>query len=206
MKYYIVLYEHLLPTAVLTRSGEYIELANHHPADIENLRTFPSFSLAKEAIEEKEMIYKGEPINVFSNSDTFFERYLGIESYRITKPSHPFFTKEEVRKVIASGNDSYHNRLVVNQNGKVQLIHDHAVENGFPVLHLKTYVAGEGSVGETAAQDDSFIEEEYKRLLLAWALHLHSNGRMVPALDYYPELDIQQIKQKIETVLKEKYT
>lgn len=205
MNYYIALYEHLLPTAVLTQSGAFTELTKHHPAEIEDLQTFPSFFLAKKALEENDMKYKGESIDTFSHSDIFFEQYLGIESYRITKPSHPFFTREEVRAAIATGDDSYHNRLVVNQNGEVQLVHDHVGENGFPVLNLKPYVAGEGSVGEVAAQNDFFIEEEYTRLLLAWALHLHSNGRMIPALDYYYGLDTEEINQKIETVLTEKY-
>lgn len=206
MKYYIAIHEHLFTTAILTNSGEFVELDGQSPTSREDLRTFPSFFSAKEEIKGKHMEYKGEKVEVFPSGNTFFETHIAINSFRTTKPSHSFFTKKEVQNAIANGEDCYHNRLAIDHNGKVQLVHRNVAEYGFPVLNGETFVAGEGLVGKSAAEDEFLIEKEYKRLLFAWALHLHSDGSMIPAIGDYPELDIEKITNHITTLLKEKYT
>lgn len=205
MNYYVTIFQSVAPIAVLEKSGEFKELGNREPKDINELKVFPNYLQAKKSVEGKIITYKDKKFKAFSSDGSISAPYIHIESYRIRKPSKSFFTKEDVRKVISMGNDQYNNKLVVDEDGNVLLAQDQIVKEGFVVLNGDTFIAGNDYVGLEASKDDEFIENEYERLLSAWELHLESGGKSISARDYYQEINVEDTITNIKKILVEQY-
>lgn len=80
-------------------------------------------------------------------------------------------TKEQLRQVIASGDDSRTNQLVLTKDMTFGLVKFPAGNgNEFAVVHA-AFIGGNGYVGPSAAADDKFIEGAYSDMmggLTAW--------------------------------------
>ena len=79
------------------------------------------------------------------------------------------FTLEKVRRLIASGNDRTYNQICVTNAGIVYL---RAGCDPPPAKRLafqfEGYVAGNGYVGPTAAQDTEWVKRVYRALARNW--------------------------------------
>jgi len=106
--------------------------------------------------------------------------------YRITKPK--LFTKGEMLETIAAGIDDKVNVLVVDINGKFQLLDFHqdliGRRNFAPIaVRHEAYCAGNGYVGFQAARDERFRNDEYLSSLEGWLTHLKT-GKLDIFIDY----------------------
>jgi hypothetical protein len=79
------------------------------------------------------------------------------------------FTFENIRRLIASGDDTVDSQIRVTRNGLAllsRIVGSDALE-GF-VLRLETSLAGQGRVGAAAASDDRLVGRIYHSLRENW--------------------------------------
>jgi len=103
--------------------------------------------------------------------------------YRLTKPRR--FTPDEIKAVIANGNDNINNALTLDLEGHVvlQQFSTKLLSNCLPIaVRLRAFCAGNDYVGLEAAKDNSHIQEQYIALLEGWTTHL-----MTGELNIMPE-------------------
>ncbi len=98
--------------------------------------------------------------------------FIEAKVRRAIKPRR--FSIEELREVIATGNDDRNNSLVVDLQGYFRLMDFSEARSGHADIAIRheTYCAGNGYVGNKAAQDDEFIEREYLSSMEGWIIHL----------------------------------
>ncbi len=79
------------------------------------------------------------------------------------------FTFENVRKLIASKDDSQHRQLRVTKDG-IAYLSDTIGNKDIDDLsfRLETWIAGNDYVGEAASDDDKWVEKIYKCLKANW--------------------------------------
>ena len=79
------------------------------------------------------------------------------------------FTLENVRKLIASGDDSTHTQLRVTKNGIAYLSDIVGAEDidGL-AFRLETLLAGSDDVGQNAAKDDHWVKKIFECLQSNW--------------------------------------
>ena len=103
--------------------------------------------------------------NVLNSTSTVFRQEL---------PKLP--SVEQLREVIAGGDDSQHNSLILNVYGDFELRprppYDISLNDPTVIVRNETYSAGNGYVGTEAAQDEKHIEQEYAAALAIWLRHL----------------------------------
>ena len=78
-------------------------------------------------------------------------------------------TLNDLKKLIASGDDTHDNQLRVTKNGKVFLSQVVAAESLTGIaFRFETFDAGNNYVGKDAADDDNFIQYLYNALISNW--------------------------------------
>lgn len=79
-------------------------------------------------------------------------------------------TEDDVRAMIAAGNDEHNNQIRVTRAGEVYLSQDITGLTDIDGLKFRfeTFIAGNGYVGPTAAQNDDLIRGIYKTLKANW--------------------------------------
>ena len=95
--------------------------------------------------------------------------------YRETKPHQ--FNREEMREVIANGNDSNVNALVMDLEGHFQLVDFIKTKDRlapYAVRH-ESFAPFNDYVGREAAKDKEFIRETYFAMLEEWIVHLYND-------------------------------
>lgn len=83
--------------------------------------------------------------------------------------------KEQLRKVIADGDDTVHNVLVLCTNGKFKLIQGIGVQVADHLNYVtrwETFSAGNGYVGINASKDDVFLNATMRWANTAWKRYL----------------------------------
>ena len=99
--------------------------------------------------------------------------YIQPMVYRITKPER--FTQQEVKSIIAIGNDNVHNTLTLDLEGRVALrqFRGMLLSNCLPIAVRKSsFCAGNEYIGQEAARDADHVNEQYLSLLEGWVTHL----------------------------------
>jgi len=79
------------------------------------------------------------------------------------------FTRENVKRLIASGNDTTHTQLRVSKEGIAymsDIVGDEEIED--LSFRLETWSPGAGCVGEAAASDDEWLDRIYDCLKANW--------------------------------------
>lgn len=125
----------------------------------------------------------------------------GKEGRRIDIPD-----VEQLVEVIRQGDDSFINTVVLKTNGFFELRQDAPHDlNADPevVTRFESFMAGNGYVGEGAANDESFIKNTYRALMEDWLIHLR-NGRVGMHTDEALMPEHEYIKE-FETVTGKKY-
>lgn len=81
------------------------------------------------------------------------------------------FTFEQVRLLIASGNDRVHNQLRVSRSGQAWLSTVvGGTDTGSLLFRLETWAAGSGYVGPAAATDDEWVSRIFRALQRNWPM------------------------------------
>ncbi len=210
MNYYITINEDFIyQEAVLTNSGEFKIIEDRNIQDIEDVKLFSSYSSAENSITGKIINYKGDKIKAFPDPEeitgTTNRKSIDIESFRTKKPTKPLFTKSDLKNVIANGNDQENNMIVIDEDGSLLLAQGHFPKLDYPVKNLESFSAGNDYVGIKAAQDESFIQEQYLGLLSGWEEHLESNGSMTLASINDVTKDEDSMIKNINKLIEEKY-
>ena len=147
---------------------------------IENDKLFSSLTQMNPYSEIKEITidsntYKVNPTETMMGDPTV--AFYDPRVLRVTKPK--LFTSDEMKGVIANGDDETTNVLVVNIGGEFKLLDFHQDKVGrkdfapIAVRH-EAYMAGNGYVGEAAAEDSGFMRQEYVCSLEGWLTHLRT--------------------------------
>ena len=171
---------------------------------------FDTYHEAKNFAENAKFEINGEEIEAFPSSVSLFEKYtLSIRSIMVKKPQKIYFEKIDVKTAIETGDDNHHNSLVVDHNGKVSLLkrNGQGLNGNFAVTNGEVFNAGNGYVGKKAAEDDKFIENEYKRLLEAWSAYILSQGKFIVGEDFYDNsINVSELKKEIREFLEQNYS
>ena len=86
----------------------------------------------------------------------------------LTKPGE--LTLENVRRLIASGDDSHHNQIRVTRDGIVYLSQDVVGNEATEDLafRFETYLAGNDYVGVKASRDEQHVDDIFRMLRKNW--------------------------------------
>lgn len=126
--------------------------------------------------------------------DLGYEQLFEIGIQRVGKPTH-LFTLEELETKLRNGDDFHNNRLVIDENGFIQLIPECENPYLYPV-RFEEFCAYNNYVGKYA--DLSDLSEEYLMCLQGWLIHLKT-GKSV-YMDYvHDNKDIEKITEEIKT-------
>jgi len=99
--------------------------------------------------------------------------YIQPMVYRFTKPNK--FTQQEVKSVIAMGNDNVTNTLTLDLEGRVALrqFRGMLLSKCLPIaVRNSAFCAGNEYIGPEAASDSGHVHEQYIALLEGWVAHL----------------------------------
>lgn len=125
--------------------------------------------------------------------DLGYEQLFEIGIQRVGKPTH-LFTLEELETKLRNGDDFHNNRLVIDENGFIQLIPECENPHLYPV-RFEEFCAYNNYVGKYA--DLSDLSEEYLMCLQGWLIHLKT-GKTV-YMDYvHDNKDIEKIIEEIK--------
>ncbi|NMH72794.1 hypothetical protein HF078_06900 [Bacillus sp. RO2] len=165
---------------------------------LEDDMTFDSYNDAKYWKSNTEYIeVEEERIEVNPIISNLTDPHVSIRPHRTGKPRYSFFSEEELKEVLLSGDDSTNNSLIVDFEGKLHLIpFEEAKTRGY-AARFETYMAGNGYVG--ARSSLNHITDTYLSLLEAWSIHLSSHDmiyRDYPSSHTKEQL-ISEIKEKI---------
>lgn len=168
-----------------------------HLLQREDLSNALLFWERNEAIQAKEAILKQISDECAANGydGENLWKYLSIEIHaqKEAKPTH-LFTEDEIRAVMATGDDNVNNRLVIDEDGYAHLIQD--TENGhlYPV-YQECWGAGENAVG--AASTLSQCYESYVACVNCWLAYLEA-GITIYADMYYDDSNIDAVIERVK--------
>ncbi|MBQ4522046.1 MAG: protein kinase [Lachnospiraceae bacterium] len=125
--------------------------------------------------------------------DIGYEQIFEIGIQRLGKPVH-IFSMEELEKELRNGDDSKHNRLVIDADGYIRLIEEGRYPHLYPV-RFEEYVAYNDYVGKYA--DLSDLSDEYTMCLQGWLLYLKTNRAVY--MDYvHNNVDNEKLLEEIK--------
>lgn len=184
MKFSINVYKHILgfsDTYRLKKDGDWKAQQDFKNVDFNQDMLFDTLAQAeswKNGIDK--IVVNGVELNFRGDADD--GRIYGTNKFdieivvhRLSKPSNPIFTKEQVAEVLIKGNDNYHNSLVVDYHGYPHLIR---LINRTPVsiteypVRFETFNAGNEYVGHESRL--THLDGTYMALLETWYLHLNT--------------------------------
>lgn len=172
--------------------------------DSEKDMHFTSFTSANDWLQSNNpIIVNGETVDLNEKVSILFGgRYeFEIIAHRITKPSNPIFTREEISNVLRSGNDNHSNSLVIDYQGNPKLVplidRTPLSLKEYPV-RFETFQAGNGYVGPH--EDLTHLDTTYLALLEAWELHIIT-GRSIYRDYVSGELSEDELKTNIMEIV-----
>lgn len=147
--------------------------------------------LAKEAIIN--YISRACAANGFDDKEIWMYITVSIVAHQEGKPTH-LFTEEEIKAVMAAGDDSKNNRLVIDEEGYPRLIQD--VDNGslYPV-YQETWCSEMKAVGPTSSLSEA--HDSYVTCMNCWLDYLKS-GVTIYADMYYSDSNIDEVINKVK--------
>lgn len=142
-------------------------------------KLFETLEDTKAIVCQKGELYFGDRMcRVNPSSIAFGEENIAElkpKVYRETKPRQ--FGREELRSVIAKGDNSCINALVLDLEGYFQLVYffDAGRKLAPYAVRHEAFAPFRGYVGRKAAADGQFIRETYFTMLENWITHLYNN-------------------------------
>lgn len=167
-----------------------------HPLKMEEMSKAAVFWSRDDAVKVKDAIstYLSQLCedNGFDGSKLWRYISFSIRAQKRDKPTH-LFTEKEIHKIMAEGDDSVNNRLVIDEDGYAHLIQD--TENGYlyPV-YQETWGAEENAVGVQSTL--SQCHESYIACMNCWLFYLES-GTTIYADTYFSDDNIDEVIEKV---------
>lgn len=125
--------------------------------------------------------------------DIGYKQIFEIGIQRVGKPVH-LFTIKELEEELRSGDDSKHNRLVIDADGYVKLIEECQYPHLYPV-RFEEYCAYNNYVGKYANLSD--LKDEYTMCLQGWLIYLKTNRTVY--MDYvHDNIDNDKLLEEIK--------
>ena len=110
------------------------------------------------------------------------------------------FSMQEMREVIASGDDSELNSLVLDLNGRFSFMNTNlAMRNPNVAVRNEAFAPGNGYVGVGASEDRSFVGETYLGMLEGWLTHLKT-GKLEVFVDCYEGESEQEMWAEVDSI------
>lgn len=162
-----------------------------------NALVFPSFSAAKDAVNDIYAFLKQKCIEIgvvnFGKNHVDIRFELKLFRNFDAKPTH-LFTLDEVQFALRTGNDSKRNSLVVTDNGFCRLIDRKAdpLIEAYP-LHFETFQPYNNYVGRFTNIEGR--KSEYLHFLYCWYHYLKDGSS--PDVAFLPNFDEQEMIDKI---------
>lgn len=120
------------------------------------------FEVGREGVESR-------PLPTLSYTSSVFRREFP-----------PVPSLDQLREVIRGGDGTVNNSLILNVEGKFELLQSPPYEvtsnNPMCAVRYETFNAGTDYVGVKASRDDSHILEVYARMMSCWVDHLKSGS------------------------------
>lgn len=130
-------------------------------------------------VEQKGMIVLGDNTYEINEhrcflADMIHRVFMYAKVKRMMRPRQ--FSCQELRGIIASGEDNHDNRLVLTLDGYFEFLTPEEEIKLSPIaVRYETFCTENGYVGFRAARDDKFIQETYSGMLEGWVTHLMNN-------------------------------
>lgn len=186
--YYIELkigHDFFTPDITLSGNGTFLE--NNDDDIPDDIFKFRSFQCAINAVDAIESEIQSQCIkNNIIWCDLIMS--LSIELFRVNPPTH-LFTKDELKEVLLSGDDSKNNVLVIDGDGYFKLAENprQYTKSEYPVFH-ESFNAFNNYVGEFTSLYN--LDHMYISLLQAWLNHLECNKQF--GVDYVGECNDEE--------------
>ncbi|BFH13516.1 hypothetical protein WJ0W_006197 [Paenibacillus melissococcoides] len=199
MKFTINVARAIIETHRLKKDGKFGPIPKPYKILEEDDMTFNSKLEAEEYIHRKEEWVVDDGITVkVGGAKGLTDPSIHIRAHRVTKPKNMLFTKDELRDILKSGDDSKNNVLIIDWDGTVKLIPFRSVaelRDGYAV-RLESYLAGNSYVG--AKSRLNHLSSTYSTLLAGWLSHLESHDEVYR--DYPPVESDEELISKIKEV------
>jgi len=152
----------------------------------------------KSSIELEGIVYRIDPqsFNLSEKNIAFYE----FSTFRQTFPPIP--SKDQLKQIIAAGDDSLDNYLVLNVHGQFELRQPSCsispMDPTVVVCH-EMFWAGNGYVGPDAAVDNEHIDDYYRTSTKEWLIHLDiGNTRGGP--DFFTSCTATEIEAELISI------
>lgn len=195
MKYTIDVDNILTTTHRLKKEGIFKKYTGDHEKDIlEDDLTFDDYYDARNFKEKLEFVeIDGEKIKANPTSYGLSDPVLYIRPHRTGKPVQSYFTEDDLKRELLSGNDEINNSLIVDTDGFLHLVPFNQAKKGPYAVRFETFIAGNGYVGSESSLNH--LEGTYLALLEAWSIHLVSHDKVYR--DYYGGKSKEELINKI---------
>ena len=114
------------------------------------------------------------------------------ELVKCGKPTH-LFTFEEIEELMRNADDSYNNKLVIDEDGTAHILQNPQLGCLYPVS-IETWCAGNGYVGPGSSLSDAL--PSYHLCLQLWLHYLKTGKRQYD--DAYVFVDEEDIIKKLQ--------
>ena len=150
-----------------------------------------------ENIGEKTYFVNPNTVQVFSDKHAFVFPRL----HRTRVPRR--FTREELHSVIANGDDSIYNALILDFDGRFSLIDFHSPERIDSEIAVRNecFCAGNGYVGRDAANDGEHMDETYLGMLDGWIKHL-TTRKLDIFVDETPDESEKELWEDVDIIFR----
>lgn len=112
-------------------------------------------------------------------------------------------SRDQLKSIIAQGDDSFNNSLILNPHGFYELRNFHTLNFSIKdptILHRhETFSAGNDYVGQEASEDQSLIDELYSTSLEHWLINL-KYGRLNMYSDHHTQKTAEELIIEIEEI------
>lgn len=132
----------------------------------------------EKAIEQLEILNKAT-INLLNLQNSPFSSHFEIEIKKNGKPTH-IFTKEELKEKVIMADDRKCNKIVIDENGYIQMLNDIRYGSLYPVSINEYFEPYKCYVGKYSKYfDDNRLDEYYNLLLFGWLQYLKTEKRFI---------------------------
>jgi hypothetical protein len=146
---------------------------------------------------DENVVLDGKEWKLNSTSMSFGENnyaYYGIYTKRKISPLIP--SKEQLKSVLAQGDDRINNTLILNAYGLFELREFNTLNLSFKdpsiVMRNETFIAGNGYVGNNVIGDDNYVNQLYRNALSFWLMHLKSGKT-----NFYSDVNTNQTESEL---------
>lgn len=187
----------------LQKDGTWRKLGRDYSLLESDFQTSNPSEVANRTPYDTELEIEGALYKISPTSGKFGEILSGGSRVYRKKFPDVMPSKEQLRAVIAAGDDEQTNSLILNLEGQFELrqrpAFDIHINDPTVVVRHETFAAGNDYVGLEAAQDDDHINGLFLSSLEGWLSHLIT-GQMQEYSNLPRSRSYEQIREEIESL------